>query len=238
MSLSCGRRFVVVAAVVAALSMVLAGNPASAQEGPTPGTPPEAGWGPVSPQKAPPHGLIPHGDWTPPQIGWMLDQIEWVEEVLPERFPTSYSDGGSELQAMGFYNFGATAPGGYDHWINPAWLFDEHILNPTFSESLVYQHVGGGVWELKSAMFMLAPGIEVEDLHPLIAWIPGWHGHPELCVGPGGTFAGITDPDNPDCPPGSSPATTPIMMHVWLEDPGCGHRFGGIGVTGLHCEHH
>jgi hypothetical protein len=28
------------------------------------------------------------------------------------------------------------------------------------------------------------------------------------------------------------------MMHVWLEDPGCGHRFGGIGVTGVHCEHH
>lgn len=237
--MSSSRRRGLSAAVVTAvmIAALLVGSPATAQAEPPPGTPPHIGWGPASPEKDPPPGLIPHGDWTPPQIGWMLDQIEWVETVLPERFPTSYSDGGAELEAMGFYNFGATAPGGYDHWINLQWLVDDHILDPEFSESLVYQHVGGGVWELKSAMFMLAPGIEVEDLHPLIAWIPGWHGHPELCVAPGGTFAGITDPDNPNCPPGTSQATTPIMMHVWLEDPGCGHRFGGIGVMGLHCDH-
>ena len=81
---------------------------------------------------------------------------------------------------------------------------------------------------------------DVDDIHPLIAWIPGWHGHPELCVNPNGTFGGITDPDNPNCPPGTTQATTPVMMHVWLEDPGCGHRFGGVGVQGLHCDvsHH
>jgi hypothetical protein len=28
----------------------------------------------------------------------------------------------------------------------------------------------------------------------------------------------------------------PPMMHVWLVDPGCGHRFGGVGVGGLDCD--
>jgi hypothetical protein len=203
---------------MAALIAVLAASPASAQQ-------------------EPPPGLIPHGDWTHAQVRKMLRLIDKTERVLPERFPTSYSDGGSELEAMGFFNFGATAPGGYDHWINPAWLFDDHTINPRFSESLVYQHTGNGVWELRSAMFMLAPGIDMSEIPDRISWLPGWHGHPELCVRPDGTFGGITDPENPNCPPGTSQATTPLMMHVWLEDPGCGHRFGGVGVTGLHCGH-
>jgi hypothetical protein len=27
------------------------------------------------------------------------------------------------------------------------------------------------------------------------------------------------------------------MIHVWVTDPGCGHRFGGLGTGGLHCEY-
>ena len=40
----------------------------------------------------------------------------------------------------------------------------------------------------------------------------------------------------PSCPAGSHSAATPLMMHVWIVDNACGHRFGGIGVDGLHCD--
>lgn len=216
------KRSVIVGVGAALITMaaLLAGTPASAQE--------------------PPPGLIPEGDWSQAQIDWMVNQIALTETVLPEEFPSSYSDGGSQLEAMGYYNFGATAPGGYDHWINADAVVDQHTLNPFYPESLVYEATGGGTWELKAAMFMLPPEIGVHDIPSLISWLPGWHGHPELCINPDGTFAGVTDPDNPNCPPGTSQGTTPVMMHIWLEDPGCGHRFGGVGVNGLHCDvsHH
>jgi hypothetical protein len=194
---------------------------------------------PASAQEEPPPGTIPEGDWTQGQIDWMLGWIDRTETQLPERFPTSYSDGGAQLEAMGYHNFGATAPGGYDHWINNQWVVDGHFLNPMYAESLLYRNVGGGVWELQAAMYMLPPDWGMDEIPGLISWLPGWHGHPELCVtDDGGTFGGITDPENPSCPPGTHQGTTPIMTHVWLFDPGCGHRFGGVGVDGLHCDFH
>jgi hypothetical protein len=187
-------------------------------------------------------GLVPEGDWTDDQIAYMLDKIEETEQVLPATFPelATYEELEAELGALGFFEFGATAPGGYDHWINPSWFFDDHLIDPEFAESLVYQVQPDGRWKLVSAMFMLDPAIDMSEIPEDIAWLPGWHGHPELCVnadGPIGTFAGITDPDNPDCPAGTRQATTPVMMHVWIVDNACNHRFGGIGVSGLHCEH-
>jgi hypothetical protein len=225
MDFSSGRKRSVIVGVGTALitlAALLVASPASAQE--------------------PPPGLIPEGDWTQAQIDWMVAEIETTEAVLPEHYPTvaTYQELENELGDLGFFEFGATAPGGYDHWINPGRLVDGHVLNPEFAESLVYQVRGDGQWELKAAMFMLGPGVEVHEIPGLISWLPGWHGHPELCVNPDGTFAGITDPDNPNCPPGTTSASTPVMMHVWIEDPGCGHRFGGVGVQGLHCDvgHH
>lgn len=188
-------------------------------------------------------GLIPDGDWTDDQITYMLDKIEETERVLPATFPAlaTYEELEAELGALGFSEFGATAPGGYDHWINPGWFFDDHLIEPEFAESLVYQLEADGRWRLVSAMFMLDPAIGLSEIPGDIAWLPGWHGHPELCVeddGSGtGSFAGITDPENPTCPEGTRQATTPVMMHVWIVDNDCNHRFGGIGVSGLHCEH-
>jgi hypothetical protein len=195
-----------------------AGTPAAAQEG---------------------DGLIPHGDWTDEQVAFMHDLIDRTEEVLPETFPVtaSFDELDATLGAMGFFNFGATAPGGYDHWINPGWVIDDRVIDPEFSESLVYQQTGDGNWQLVSAMFMLNPSIGMDEIPHDIAWLPGWHGHPELCVGGDGGFAGITDPEDPNCPPGTSQATTPLMMHVWIVDNDCNHRFGGVGVSGLHCSH-
>jgi len=184
-------------------------------------------------------GLIPPGNWTDAQVTSLLDLIHRTETTLPVKFPAvaTRAQLDSVLGGMGYHNFGATAPGGYDHWINNGWLFDDHLVDPEFPEALVYQIQDDGQWHLVSAMFMLDPAIDMDHIPADIAWLPGWHGHPELCTdGALGTFRGTTDPANPSCPAGSHSAVTPLMMHVWIVDNACGHRFGGIGVEGLHCD--
>ncbi|HEX6419604.1 MAG TPA: hypothetical protein VFZ77_13985, partial [Acidimicrobiales bacterium] len=183
-------------------------------------------------------GLIPPGDWTEQEVADLLALIDATEQALPEKFPAAGTREEilAQLGPLGFFDFGVPAPGGYYHFINGGWLFDDHLVDPEHPESLVYQSGSDGQLHLVSAMFMLAPGIEHDEIPHDIAWLPGWHGHPELCTRPDGTFAGVTDPDDPDCPPGSAQATTPLMIHVWIVDNACGHRFGGIGVQGLHCD--
>ena len=87
-------------------------------------------------------------------------------------------------------------------------------------------------------MFYLPPGHDMTNIPDDLAWLPGWHQHPELCVTPDGRYAGLTD-GNGNCFSGA-PSDMPPMMHVWIVDPGCGHRFGGVGVGGLNCDvsHH
>jgi hypothetical protein len=208
--------------VVVALALVAATSFAGRAEAQTPGD-----------------GLIPPGDWTDAQVADLLDLIHRTEAALPAKFPTvaSFDQLSDVLGGMGYHNFGATAPGGYDHWINNGWLFDDHLVDPDFPEALVYQIQDDGQWHLVSAMFMLDPAIDMDHIPEDIAWLPGWHGHPELCVDDqGGGFRGITDPDMPSCPAGSHSAATPLMMHVWIVDNECGHRFGGVGIEGLHCD--
>jgi hypothetical protein len=183
--------------------------------------------------------LIPEGDWTEQQVTDLLDLIDRTEAALPAQFPmvASFDELTDVLGGMGYHNFGATAPGGYDHWINNGWLFDDHLVDPEFPEALVYQVQEDGNWHLVSAMFMLDPAIDMDSIPADIAWLPGWHGHPELCVDDAdGSFRGLTDADNPSCPEGSHSGATPLMMHVWIVDNACGHRFGGVGVEGLHCD--
>src|SRR5690606_6073719 len=122
----------------------------------------------ASPASAHEHhvGLVPDGDWTEEQIDYMLDLIERTEQVLPDRFPEVATDEELDevLGGMGFFNFGVTAPGGYDHWINGAWLFDEHLVDPEYAESLVYRRLPDGRWELVSAMFMLSPNDDLSTI--------------------------------------------------------------------------
>jgi hypothetical protein len=174
-------------------------------------------------------GLIPPGDWTHDQVLHLLDLIERTEAALP-----AYDLSPSELESLGFHDFGVTAPGGYDHWINPGWINDEHLVNPEYPESLVFRNTPGGGYELVAAMFFLTSQHDMSNIPPDLAWLPGWHVHPELCVDGQGRFTGLVGSDG-QCSDGS-PSDGPPMMHVWIVDNDCGHRFGGIGVGGLHCD--
>lgn len=173
-------------------------------------------------------GLIPPGDWSHEQVMYMLDLIEETEQELPAYADLDY------IQSLGFENFGAMAPGGYDHWTNIGWINDEHILDPAYPESLVFRHTSDGGYELQAAMFFLPSEYDMTNIPEDLAWLPGWHSHPELCVDENGKFAGLVD-EHGNCANGS-PAEMPPMMHVWIVDNDCDHRFGGVGVGGLICD--
>jgi hypothetical protein len=173
------------------------------------------------------HDLLPEGDWSEEQMAAAMDLVMRTEEEL-----AAYSDP-DQLEAQGFVNFGATAPGGYDHWTNPDFLTDDHILDPAFPESLVYQFTDDGGYVLVAAMFEMNIGDTMEDVPDEIAWYPGWHSHPDLCADENFQFTGFVD-ENGECAVGE-PILVP-MMHVWIVDNECGHRFGGVDQSGLMCD--
>ena len=173
-------------------------------------------------------GMLPPGDWTDEQEAFLRDLIARTEAALP-----AYSDPAT-LTELGFQNFGVTAPGGWDHWTNQAWLDDEHILDPEYPESLVFRHTPDGGYVLEAAMFFLTTEHDMSNIPDDLAWLPGWHTHPELCVDENGLFSGLVRGDG-TCLRGS-PAEMPPMMHVWIVDNACEHRFGGVGVGGLNCD--
>jgi hypothetical protein len=184
--------------------------------------PPASGQGPGD------DGLLPPGDWTEEQQMFLHDLIERTEAALPA------FGNPDELAAMGFVNFGVTAPGGWDHWTNQAWIDDEHVLDPEHPESLVFRYTDNGGYELEAAMFFLPSQYDLTNIPDEFAWLPGWHTHPELCVWPDGTFAGLANGDG-TCSSGA-PSDMPPMMHVWITHNACDHRFGGVGVGGLDCD--
>jgi len=188
---------------------------------------------PASGQEHEGDGILPPGDWTEDQRHQLLELVDVTEQALPQ-----FADR-SAIAALGFHDFGATAPGGYEHWINIGWIDDDHILDPDHPESLVYQ----GTWndatqameyELVAAMFILPSQYDESNVPDDIAWMPGWHAHPEVCITDDYRFAGLTDPGSP-CASGH-PWLNPPMLHVWIVDGACPHRFGEIGVSGVVCD--
>jgi hypothetical protein len=178
-------------------------------------------------------GLVPPGDWTHEEIETLLDLIDRTEAALP-----AFADP-NDLPA-GFYDFGVTAPGGYDHYINWEWIDDEHILDPEHPESLVYQRTWNDETQqeettLVSAMFFLPSQYDMDNIPEDLAWYPGWHTHADVCINEQHRFAGLSF--DGECSTGV-PFDKPPMMHTWIVDNQCGHRFGGVDTGGLHCDVH
>ena len=173
-------------------------------------------------------GLLPEGDWSEEQMMAAEELVMLTEEQLP-----TFDVAPDELETLGYVNFGATAPGGYDHWTNPEFLEDDHILDPMHPESLVFQYTDDGGYELVAAMFEMRPGDTMDDIPDDIAWLPGWHAHPDICADENQHFTGFVD-ENGECAVGQ-PITIP-MMHVWIVGNECDHRFAGIDQGGLICD--
>src|SRR5690606_5147258 len=117
---------------------------------------------------------------------------------------------------------------------NNAYMVDDHTLDPAYPESLVFRRLPDGSRRLEAAMFYLRDGIELDEVDPAIAWLPGWHVHEDLCVTDDNRFDGF--PYGGTCTTGK--VETRLMMHVWITDNPCGHRFSGLGVGGIWCGDH
>ncbi len=129
------------------------------------------------------------------------------------------------LGALGFRSIG-DASTGYEHYINPAYIVDDHFLDPKFPESLVFA-ADGEQRTLVSAMF-IDKDRAVDDPE-LVDWggpLMQWHVHEDLCWSRGDDgfprVSGLTDADG-NCPAGSVNAggRNP-MVHVWIAPHECG----------------
>jgi hypothetical protein len=181
----------------------------------------------ASADQAPP-GILPPGNWTEAQANWLVNDVRLNEQVLPQRFADV-----SKLAALGFVNIGAINPGGYMHYVNLSWLSDSHILDPNWPESLVYHIEPNGSLTLVAGMYFLWPDTTMETIPSLVRWIPGWHWHSDICYDDEGRVVGAFV--NGHCTAGQQEPTP--MMHVWIVDNACGHRFGGLDEGGLHCNY-
>jgi hypothetical protein len=211
------RRRSLLIGVVAMLVVAALARPAMGQEHSGP-----------MPDPAP--GILPPGEWTPEQVAFAVALVDRAEKVLPARFGDL-----SKVQALGYHNFGVTVPGGYDHWGLPlSAAGDGRDLDLDLPESLVFQHLADGSQVLVAALFVLDPGSTMADVPSEYAWLPGWHTHVnESCVDDNSVAVGR--PVDGVCVRGHQ--VLEPMLHVWITDNPCHHRFAGIGAEGPLCVH-
>lgn len=128
-------------------------------------------------------------------------------------------------ESLGFRSIGDGFTG-HEHYINWDYITDEHILNPDFPESLVYEtsRDPNTPKKLVSAMFMTEPGVSLDDVPELGGALTQWHVHEDLCFTndpEGPRVAGLTGVDEDCRPPLEKFPATP-MIHVWITAHPCG----------------
>ena len=146
-------------------------------------------------------------------------QAENLVAVTLDRLPR-YADPEAAI-ADGFVSIGDGFTG-HEHVLNPAHLNDEHVLDPDYPESLVYE-LEDGEKTLVAAMFMLSQGQGIDDVPDLGGALLPWYVHSDLCFALTAsqfTMAGIVGDDEP-CPAGSLKMQIP-MVHVWVAPQVCG----------------
>jgi hypothetical protein len=201
------RLLTVAMATMAVVALTLTGTSASAQ--------------------TPSDGVLPAGEWTDLQRQAATNLVRDSERDLP-----AFSDT-NRLVELGFVDIGVQVPGGYAHYVNVPWMSDDHYLDPNYPESVVLKRDASGQWQVQAAMFFLSPTMTLDQIPEFIRWFPGWHAHPELCSDDQGRVVGF--PINGQCTRGR--VVTNPMLHVWIVDNECGHRFGGLDGGGLHCDY-
>lgn len=135
-------------------------------------------------------------------------------------------------EAAGFRSIGDGFTGN-EHFINPAFVADDVILDPDRPESLVYRY-RNGVRTLEAAMYMLPPGSTLDDVPDVGGKLTQWHIHDNLCFRPssdGPKIAGLTNAGGSCAEPLVKGITVP-MIHVWITPHRCGPFAALEGVGG------
>jgi hypothetical protein len=144
----------------------------------------------------------------------------------------------ADAQAAGYVWIGdGRRPGGFQHYVNPSFLADGHVLDPERIESLVFENTTDGP-TLVSAMYILERGATMADVPDVAGDLTVWHDHQNLCWDETGTrLAGIST-DGVTCRPGGELRGTAPMLHVWLTDQSCGPFAGIEGHGSTDCADH
>lgn len=127
------------------------------------------------------------------------------------------------MEELGFHSIGDGFTG-HEHFINWNYINDEHILNPDYPESLVFEVQPDGDRKLVSAMFMANEGTALGDVPDVGGALTQWHVHDDLCFS--------NDPVAPrvvnvttvggSCSGGQVKFAPTPMIHVWIEPHPCG----------------
>jgi hypothetical protein len=121
---------------------------------------------------------------------------------------------------------------GTEHFVKLSYFDDEHIMNPDFPESLVYDvDRATGTRTLAAAMYMLNTGKTLDDVPKLGGKLIQWHIHDNLCFNSQARIAGIAPPDQP-CPEGTARGGLNPMVHVWIRPHPCGPFAALEGIGG------
>jgi hypothetical protein len=164
---------------------------------------------------------------------------EELATITIEKLPQFAADGPNQadeqaLNELGFYSIGDGGTG-TEHFVNWAAIEDEHILNPDYPESLVFDVTGPNEKTLAAAMFMLKTGDRLGDQPDVGGELIQWHEHQDLCyAGTPGQWrvADVAMPPE-ECREGTSRLGDPVpMMHVWIRAHPCGPFAALEGVGG------
>ena len=154
-----------------------------------------------------------------------------VEDSLKDL--PKYADPAAAV-ADGYASIGDAGTGS-EHYIKTSLIEDDHFLDPTQPESLVYK-VDGSKRTLAGAMYIASA--RPTDDPSLLAFagpLMQWHNHGNLCwgVGPDGNprVVGITDATG-HCARGINTGGQNPMVHVWITPHPCGvfAALEGIGA--------
>jgi hypothetical protein len=167
--------------------------------------------------------------------GVTAEQQQEAEELATrtiERLP-QWNDTRTAYEA-GFRSIGDGASG-VEHYVNWRWIDDDHLLDPDYPESLVYQ-VEGEERTLVAAMYIARSTDTLETAPDVGGELIQWHIHDNLCYA-GEPYAwrvaGVADPPAP-CPEGTRRlgGNNGPMIHVWLTAHPCGPFAALEGVGG------
>ena len=150
---------------------------------------------------------------TPAQQARAENLIALTLARLPQWSDPAYAE------SKGFHSIGDGFTGD-EHFINTQYFTDDHILDPDYPESLVYD-TRSGKRVLESAMFMMSTGDTWADIPDIGGKLTQWHIHNNLCFTTSGAVAGLTNADGGCNAPLVKGPETP-MIHVWIRKNPCG----------------
>jgi hypothetical protein len=167
------------------------------------------------------------------QLAAARDLVRTTRAAVGSRFTDE-----SSVVAAGYQSIGDGRRIGqtFEHFVNPEYLADGHVLDPDRIESIVFEVTTSGK-KLASAMYILEPGTTLADAPDVAGELTTWHDHQNLCWDPSGTrLTGAYI--NGRCIPSGTFRPTPPMLHVWLGPNPCGPFAGIEGSHGTACAAH